>query len=266
MIKQLPIWMILLGVLALSVRAQQDKERVHEATWKDEEAREVYYPLEEGLASLAIKNERGQIEVEALDADDEEARPGVTVVRKAFSSEEHHFELKKQGDHVVLTSGQREEAQSAKPCKMDYKVTVPEGVQLRIEQGQGEVELEDLSGPLFVHLGQGKVKGEGLSGPIEVVVNQGEIDLEELSGDVSIQLKAGKVKLDYEDLGPGVRTVILDVAAGDVKLKLPEGANVASEMELSEETDVSGEWTSSQDAHDVLLKGRIGAGSLRIKR
>jgi DUF4097 and DUF4098 domain-containing protein YvlB len=95
-------------------------------------------------------------------------------------------------------------------CSIDYVVTVPEGAQVTIRLGSGDVALDGALGPVNVVTGSGSVDATRLSAVNTVVrTGSGDLDLSFATAPSQVDLRAG---------------------SGDVTMWVPKGDNYAVDV------------------------------------
>lgn len=121
-------------------------------------------------------------------------------------------------------------------CSVNYKIQIPEGLEVKAEAGSGDITLRSLSGPLTVSSGSGSLDGSGLTGKT-VLAEAG-------SGDVELEYETAPERAEAE------------AGSGDVTLRVPDGSyDVAAEAG-------SGDTTVSVRAdRNAPHKIKVSAGS-----
>ncbi|MBK9755264.1 MAG: hypothetical protein IPO88_17515 [Nannocystis sp.] len=110
-------------------------------------------------------------------------------------------------------------------CRVDHELRVPPGVAVTVQLGDGDVELQDVAGPLDIAVALGKVTGSGLRGSVvEVHTEGGAIDLgfaaapqrlvaNAAAGDVSLRVPAGRYRCDVDPAIAATLEVACDAGA-----------------------------------------------------
>lgn len=110
-------------------------------------------------------------------------------------------------------------------CRVDQELRVPPGVAVAVTLGDGDVELEDVTGSLDIAVALGKVRGSGLAGEVvDVQTEGGSIDLafvtapqrllaNAAAGDVALRVPAGRYRCDVDPAQLAAVEVTCDPAA-----------------------------------------------------
>lgn len=123
-----------------------------------------------------------------------------------------------------------------RPCAVDLEVTVPPGVPVGVEQGEGSLSIEGLD-RVVAHLGRGAVRalvGEALDlsvgvgtveakalgfGPVRVAVGQGDVALQVPAGAYDLDLVGARVEVTgIEEHAGALRTLQVVAPGGAVLL------------------------------------------------
>lgn len=151
---------------------------------------------------------------------------------------------------------------------IDIEITVPSGLMLDIEDGSGDINIQDVTGTLRIDDGSGSITMRGITGNVDIEDGSGGIDLRNIDGTVDINDGSGSITLastrdvrisdgsgsiDVRDVEGNV--VVGDDGSGDIRIEGVSGS-------VTIEEDGSG----SIDVRDVLgdfTTGDTGSGSLR---
>ena len=126
-----------------------------------------------------------------------------------FRVEYHGFELGKNltvdarqnGDTVELTAritGHWNWSWGKNTRGLHIEVRMPREADLKVETGDGAVQVDSIHGNVFVHTGDGSVKANSLTGSIDLHTNDGSITVDSLKGD--IRLHTGDGSIEARDL------------------------------------------------------------------
>jgi hypothetical protein len=78
---------------------------------------------------------------------------------------------------------------------LDFEVTVPDGVPLRIDDSSGELWVERV-GPADIHDSSGALHVSGVNGDLSIDDSSGEIVVEHVTGKVTIEDSSGSIEVD----------------------------------------------------------------------
>lgn len=116
---------------------------------------------------------------------------------------------------------------------IDVDISIPADLSVEIEDGSGDMTIEDVSGNFDIDDGSGDVNIRNLNGSVEVDDGSGDVELEEVTGAVRIQDGSGDIRL--------ARIVgdvhIPDDGSGSIRVQMVTG-NVTIDDDGSGDIDV----------------------------
>jgi hypothetical protein len=90
---------------------------------------------------------------------------------------------------------------------IDYEITTPRGTDLRADSGSGNIEADNIGGPVELKTGSGNVTGSGLSDHVSLEAGDGNITASVSSAlDVKAQTGSGDIKLQGVQSGLWAQT------------------------------------------------------------
>lgn len=249
------------------------------------------------LSSLQLDNIVGDIQISVSTDGDAYVRAD-----KVHFADHCRLSMEKVGAElrVSVTNGRHKHDDD---CEVDFDITVPESIALDLENGTGDLDIENTEGELDVKIGAGDITVDarvfelaaklgagnidisGLVGDVDIKSGAGDIDLryqtkadrsklniklgaggirtENLSADTYIKLGAGDIVLTYH---PGFSEGLLDIknGFGDITAYLPDSASVATDF-LSGVGTMRNDFAESNNA-SVHVSVRNGVGDLRLKK
>ncbi|KAA5829057.1 DUF4097 domain-containing protein [Saccharopolyspora hirsuta] len=128
-------------------------------------------------------------------------------------------------------------------CSVSYQVTLPAPVpvegelgsgsltvvgmrSVQAEVGSGEVDVQEVPGPVNVRASSGSVQVRGADGPVEVRTGSGHVELADLGGRVEVEASSGGIT------GRGLRgaEIVADASSGSIELELtgPRNASLST--------------------------------------
>jgi hypothetical protein len=167
-------------------------------------------------------------------------RPGLTEVRvraRACASSQALLEqlrvtANRSGSVVAVETAEieRDWDWSEEYARLDLVVEVPGGIaarmrdgsgeasvrgvgELDIEDGSGELRIEDVAGALNVDDGSGELSIRNVRGNVEILDGSGEIDVFDVTGSVTVRDGSGTIRVDR--IGGSLR--VLDDGSGQVE-------------------------------------------------
>jgi len=136
---------------------------------------------------------------------------------------------------------------------LDFNVVVPDSVPLRVEDGSGEMTIENV-GPADVTDGSGELAIRNVNGDLSVRDGSGEMTIENVTGDVRINDGSGEIEVrgagsvDIADDGSG------SIDIHDVKHDVTIGNKGSGGVEVS---DVGGNFRVSNKGGGSMTWNRV---------
>ena len=126
-----------------------------------------------GITKVVIIGRAGSLDVNG--------QSGVTEIRATGKSESHDAKL------VATRSGSQLTIEAVTPDDraLDFDVTLPAGVAVKIDDGSGELNVKNV-GQLDVTDGSGSLSIDGVTGNVRISDGSGSIDVKNVSGSVTI--------------------------------------------------------------------------------
>lgn len=126
-----------------------------------------------GITKVVIIGRAGSLDVSG--------RSGVTDIRSTGKSDSRDAKL------VATRSGSQLTIEAVTPDDkaLDFEVTVPPGVAVKIDDGSGELSVKNV-GELDVTDGSGSIDIDGVTGNVRISDGSGSIDVKNVSGSVTI--------------------------------------------------------------------------------
>jgi hypothetical protein len=194
---------------------------------------------------LILKNIRGTVQIKP----GEDGMINVIATKHTDSgdAERTHIDISQSDDGSVKVKTRFDEnhfrfLRKWRPCKVDYRVTVPQNCSLKVrgvsntaevEGITGNLEISSVSGPLVCRSLSGEIKiktvsgdisGKDISGPVELVAVSGDIQVKNsrfssitgktVSGDIVIETSIEEGPYDF------------NAVSGDIKLDIPSSTGV----------------------------------------
>lgn len=119
---------------------------------------------------------------------------------------------------------------------IDVDISLPAGLSVNIEDGSGDIRIEDVSANLEIDDGSGDIIVSNLIGDIEVDDGSGDVELETITGAVRIQDGSGDIRLD--------------VIQGDVHMP-DDGSGSIRVQNVTGNVTVDDDGSGDIDVHDV---------------
>jgi hypothetical protein len=194
---------------------------------------------------FTLENTNGSVRVAAWD----EARVRVEATKRASSEralEELKVEIEAQADRVAVRTRYPRPHWLGNAGSVEYRVSVPRGARVRVDNVNGRVELDGVGGSAHASTVNGSVHVTGAGSQVEAsAVN-------------------GSVEVDVARVDPAGRSEI-STTNGSVRLTLPRDASADVEAHT-----VNGSVECDFDLADARqsrrkIEGRIGSGGARFE-
>lgn len=220
----------------------------------------------EGLQSVVVKGS-GDVDVRLsssgmLHFDFDVRTYGVSSRHVAPHHEQVDVTVVRRGDQLEISLEAPPTPSEVDGVRTDYRLQVPPGVSIHLENDGGDVHFHGLSGALNVVMNHGSVRVGEHAGPVEMKVSNGSIWLSQIHGDVAIEHENGRVEAVGVDGRLEVQgrrsTVTLDRIASAVDARLEEGVGVFYSVggPLSIDAEMA-RIRVAQSEGDVKIDGRL---------
>jgi hypothetical protein len=203
------------------------------------------------LPELALVGVAGSVEIVGILSATEVVVEGTRRVRSHSVEDatsalaELRVEVRESGQTLFLETVQPSRGQG-RTYQVDYRMTVPDGVALTLEQGAGPVEVR------FVRA------------DVEVQIAAGSVTLEDLHGNVRVAVAAGAIAVSTEVQPSGI--VDLGTGAGEIRLSIPRGTSAWLEAtSAAGRVNVVDLTVNDLDPRTSAVRGTLGDGDGTIR-
>lgn len=154
-------------------------------------------------ARLSLANMRGSVEITAGELDTIEIQ---TYKHLDTGDAENTQVIIRQADNGDVSAETRFEVTgwfslpAVKPCKVDYRVRVPQACNLRIKGVSNSTSIEGISGEIEISTVSGSLKLVDLAGPLQVKSVSGDISGEKIAGQLALETVSGDLLLTDSNL------------------------------------------------------------------
>ena len=223
-----------------------------------EESRDLTLPAA-GISLLDIDCGAGFLKVrgvEGLDNIEVEAEIEITRMsdRKAqdFVKKKLDLTLKKRGSRAYLVSQFKSYVSvlSIGSKLINLTVRIPKEMELVIDDGSGETEIDNITGDIELDDGSGEIIIQDVTGNLEIDDSSGELTIENIRGHVRIDDSSGDLIL--EDIQG---EITIDDGSGSIRVR-----DCLGDVTIS---DGSGSIRINNIEKDVIIK-RAGSGGVSI--
>jgi hypothetical protein len=201
--------------------------------------------------TLSLSGVAGSVEIVGSSSSTSVVVEGVRRVRSESSADadRHLADLQVdlwESDGTLFVETRRPSVNRGRAYEVDYRITVPEGTNLRIKQASGPVEVRSVQGDVDIALAAGGVTLESLAANVRTTVMAGEIQ-------ASLAVPAGG-------------HVELLSTTGNISLSIP-AATSASLRAITTTGDVQlvGLSLDDEDSRRSVFRGTMGGGNGTIR-
>jgi DUF4097 and DUF4098 domain-containing protein YvlB len=135
------------------------------------------------------------------------------------------LELKKQGSNAVLVSMFKNQFPniSFRERVINLTVTLPKDMDVEVDDGSGEVKIEQINGNIQVDDGSGEITIRDIQGDVDIDDGSGTTVVKDVTGSVTVQDGSGTIKVT--EIGKNVKvsdgsgSIYIDGVGGDVIIK-----------------------------------------------
>ncbi len=174
----------------------------HSAGQNHEEVRELRLDTA-GISELDIHSGAGSLDVRGVAGANSVLVTATVVVPGADADEAAELtakylelDLVREGNIARLTANfaSRPNVFSASP-RINLDVRVPRGLALRIDDGSGEIDVQDMGAAVVVDDGSGAMTLRNITGPVKVDDGSGAIRIEDIEYDVQVVDGSGSINI-----------------------------------------------------------------------
>jgi len=185
----------------------------------------------------------------------------VTVTRRLhWSFTKPTFQENFDGQRLSVTQSCGSVFMPGPGCGVDYTVQVPAGTSLRAHTDTGDIEVNDIRGPVDVGTSTGDVSISGVVGDLSVRTGTGDITVVGArSPHVDASTSTGDIELRLAD---SPQTVTANTGTGDVDVTVPQGEVYHVQTETSTGDSSVGVHTS--DTAPRTIKVHTSTGDIGI--
>ena len=216
------------------------------------------FELRTGAGSLTVTGRDGLTSIEV------EAKVVARGVRdenmERYLKDRVELTLEKRGDVAVLVSRVRDAGfifRFGGDDRIDLTVAVPKTLALMIDDGSGEILVEDMAAAVRIDDGSGAVRVERVAGAVRVDDGSGDVVVRNIEGDLTIDDGSGDVEV-YDVTG----AVSVDDGSGEIVIRRVGGLvtvdDGSGDIDIEDvEKDVRLISTGSGDVSISGEKGRV---------
>lgn len=211
-----------------------------------------------GVKNLEIDNHKGWIKITGTQD------PKINIeVEKINFDKKCRLLVKKSGDDIEIDVD-RDVLINTQFCEANITITVPDFIDLDIENGSGDLKITDTKGEIDFKIASGNVVIHSLDLPeLEGKIGSGNAEIRGLTGSADLISGAGHLDLDYTSFTHHT-TLDIKTGSGNVKLALPPKAQIDVNT-LMGSGKVDNEFPQDSKA-PFKISFKSGSGNLEIKK
>ncbi|MBI3405952.1 MAG: DUF4097 family beta strand repeat protein [Acidobacteria bacterium] len=176
-----------------------------------------------GPVTLEIQNGSGDVKVTGSSSGQVHVRGEVRVHEFIFASGTRRRvdeivekpPITQVGDILRIT---RPQTNGPGGARISYVIEVPSNSEVRVENGSGDVAVQDVQGPLNLETGSGDMQVSRIQQRADLKAGSGDITVHSAKGQVVVTARSGELVL--EDVGGDIRA---QTGSGDIRINRPGG-------------------------------------------
>ena len=183
----------------------------------------------EGVQKLAIECGSGFLKVTGKDSS-RVIEVRAEIVRKGKSDKDADeyiqknviLTLERKGSKAVLVSKFKDKLFSGSRV-INLTVNVPKNIDLDVNDGSGEISIQNIAGDLYVDDGSGTIAIDDIQGHVKIDDGSGTLSVRKVEGDVSIDDGSGTIDVagvsGTVEVDDGSGSIRIEGVGGDVHIK-----------------------------------------------
>jgi hypothetical protein len=247
--KLLVIFVVLITALVLMVTVVLGSETEKSLAMSADGIKELRIDCGAGFLKVAGVAGLDRIEVLA----EIEARGEDSDEMEDFIKDHVELFLEKRGTQAILKAS-IENGWSffgSGDSRINLTVRVPKSMPIEIDDGSGEMIVEEIDADVSIDDGSGSIRVERVRGNVEIDDNSGDLDIRDVSGDVSVEDGSGGIDIDkvggsvtvddgsggiyIDDIGKDV--VIEEAGSGSVRIDNVKGRVIRHDRDHDDDDD-----------------------------
>lgn len=157
----------------------------------------------------------------------------------------------------------RVESELKSNCDIDIAVSIPQGLNMDLRSGSGDVTLVGVKGALKFELGSASLRGRGEFSAVDGRSGSGHVDLDGLAGGGEIRSGSGSVNVRF--LNDDVRgNLKIMTGSGDTVVSVPKNTKVITNL-LSGSGSVVNPLSGSTLGAQLEIMARSGSGNVEMR-
>ena len=205
-----------------------------------------------GIKSLSVNNMSGNITVSVTTTG-----KALVDASKVRFPEGCKLVIERSGGKLSVETSQHR--WSGNSCRVHLDIKVPATISLDLKNGSGDLEVEDINGPLKFKLGSGNVMVQAMVTDLNGSSGSGDVRVSGLAGNVNLKMGSGDIWLEYS-LPPARGAVKIKNGSGDSTIILPKESVILTDL-----TTGSGRiYNEIGDTAGAPFKINIASGSGKV--
>lgn len=138
---------------------------------------------------------------------------------------------------------------------VNFELYVPRSSMVRLNSGDGRLELDGVNGSLDLNTGDGRIEVQDARGRLVAKTGDGRIQVQNFDGDVDARTGDGRIVLDGRFAALAVRT-----GSGSIMLTVPTDFNATIETDAESVDNEGADITEESSSSPRLKRWKIGQG------
>jgi len=206
------------------------------------------------IKKIEVQSGAGKVKVVATNE-----KTSTIVIDKIKVSEKCLITTELNGD-VLLAKA---ESKGDSPCEINFSISVPAQAKLNIKVGSGDIDINNMLGPIDYKTGSGDVIITNSGKKVEGKSGSGDVTISGIVEEGNITTGSGDVKIDYI-LQPEKGELEVRTGNGSTVVGLPEGSSIEASLKAGSGS-VHNEIGESEKAK-FKISVKSGSGDIKIKK
>ena len=185
---------------------------------------------------------------------------------KKHSLDHCDIKIEKDGTRILaqVKSKKKKGFFSKESCSVEMTVWVPKKIDLEINNGSGDVRVDDVGGKLSLRSGSGNFNGRGEFSSVHVDVGSGDVVVQGISGSGMINLGSGNGTF-YFSKNTKPSSLAVNLGSGNLVAAFPNTLNVKTKLVIGSGTIKNTLPQSLSSSPVYWVEGTMGSGDLVLK-
>lgn len=211
----------------------------------------------QSIKKIEVNNQSGLVKITGQQG----PKINITIEKINFDNK-CKLQVRKDGDEIEIDVD-RTSLMSTHICQTNITVTLPPTVEIDVENGSGDVHINQTSSEIDYKIGSGNITIDGTIPELEGKIGSGNANVKGLTGEASIMTGSGNVELTYSR-APQRAKLDLKSGSGNVKISLPKDTRIDLST-LTGAGSIDNDFTQESKA-GFKISFKSGSGNLEIRK